>query len=82
MIAAVSTLRDFSEYLDLKRKYDPPTPVDGAVAKPDMNTSVSRLLRALQITPEDEKTHQRALASQYNRFLELRRRFEERGEGS
>ncbi len=79
IIASVETLRDFSEFLDLKRKYDPPTAVDATAAKPDLTTSVSRLLRALQISPEDERTHQRALASQYNRYLALRRRFEERG---
>ncbi|MEL6340570.1 MAG: Crp/Fnr family transcriptional regulator [Myxococcota bacterium] len=76
LIASVQTLRDFSEYLDMKRKYDPPSPVDANAAKPDVSTSVSRLLRALQIKPEDERSQQRALAAQYRRFLELRRRFE------
>ncbi|MEO1480579.1 MAG: cyclic nucleotide-binding domain-containing protein [Myxococcota bacterium] len=79
LIGSVDTLRDYSEFLDLKRKYDPPTSVDATAAKPDVTTSVQRLLRALQIDPADERTQQRALAAQYNRYLELRRRFEGSG---
>ncbi|MEM6734142.1 MAG: cyclic nucleotide-binding domain-containing protein, partial [Myxococcota bacterium] len=65
IVAAVETLRDFSEYLDLKRKYDPPTSMDAVAAKPDVSTSVHRLLRALHIKPQDDATQQRALATQY-----------------
>lgn len=79
VISSLDTLRDFSEYLDLKRKYEPPESSDGSASKPDVATSVRRLLNALQIKPDEAKNRQNALAAQYNRFLELRQSFEDTG---
>lgn len=70
-------LDDFSTYLDLKRKYEASRGPNPSKADADeKKRSLQRLLKALQIDPKEMKSNQEALSGQYQKFMELRRRFE------
>ena len=78
LIAAIGVLDDFARYLDLKRRYEPtdapPDSVPGAEREKEQ--SLKRLLKALQIKPQEMAIHEESLSSQYKAYLTLKRRFE------
>jgi len=76
LVANNQTLDAFSNYLDLKRRFDPShISTDGGSEK-DKKLAMQRLLKALQIDRKDLDTHEAAVSGEYSRYLELRRRFE------
>ncbi len=83
LIARSDVLDDYAAYLDMKRKYDHPgaqLPAEAAHQHQDERMrAMQRLLSALKLTPEDMESRQQALASQYRRYAELKRRFRTEG---
>lgn len=78
LIASNPILDDYSTYLDLKRKYEanqPPGTAASETLDDEKQRAMQRLLKALQIDPQELETNQAALSSQYQRYLALRRRF-------
>jgi CRP/FNR family cyclic AMP-dependent transcriptional regulator len=82
LVADMQTLDDFSNYLDLKRKYDPEPgrQVDKEATKDGEQQALKRLLKALHISVRDIKKNEAALATQYNLYQQLKRRFHDQGE--
>ncbi len=78
LVANTDTLDAYSQFLELKRRYDPVQALGGADATGEREKSIAmqRLLKALQIEPREMEQQRAALSSQYSRYLELRRRFE------
>jgi CRP-like cAMP-binding protein len=78
LVANNETLDAFSNYLDLKRRFDPTHVMSpaGAASERDKNLAMQRLLKALQIDRSDLDSHEAAMSGEYSRFVELRRRFE------
>lgn len=83
LVANAKLLDEYSQFLDLKRKYEPSVPrAVSTVAEPlspgkdDVNPALRRLLRALEITRDDVELRQAALAGQYKQYTELKQRFE------
>ncbi len=79
LIADRSVLDAFSNYLDLKRKYEAPGPQlpseAMALKQEERMRAMRRLLKALKLTPEDLAARQQALSAQYARYVELKRKF-------
>jgi CRP/FNR family transcriptional regulator, cyclic AMP receptor protein len=80
LIANAHSLDEYAAFLDLKRKYDHPgaeMPAEAATHEKEDERlrAMQRLLTALKLTPEDLESRQQALASQYRRYAELKRRF-------
>jgi CRP-like cAMP-binding protein len=82
LVADMQTLDDYSTYLDLKRKYDPEPgrQVDKEATKDADQQALKRLLKALQISVRDIKKNDAALATQYNQYQTLKRRFHDQDE--
>ncbi len=82
LVADMQTLDDYSNYLDLKRKYDPEPgrQVDKEAPKEGEQQALKRLLKALQISVRDIKKNEAALATQYNLYQQLKRRFHDQDE--
>jgi CRP/FNR family transcriptional regulator, cyclic AMP receptor protein len=79
LIAKEDVLDAFSTYLDLKRKFDPDShdlPVDVGGPQKERQRAMTRLLAALNISPDDMKTSEAVLSTQYRNYLKLRQRFE------
>ncbi len=77
LIAANDRLVQYETYLDLKRRYqaNDRVPVEAqAVSAEEKKQAVKRLLTALGTDPDDDEEN--ALRSQYQKYLELQRRFE------
>ena len=77
LIAANDRLVQYETYLDLKRRYqtNDRVPVEAqAVSAEEKKQAVKRLLTALGTGPDDEEEN--ALRSQYEKYVELQRRFE------
>jgi CRP/FNR family transcriptional regulator, cyclic AMP receptor protein len=79
LIASPEVLDEYAQYLEMKRKYDSPgaqLPSEVAgVRHEDRMRAMQTLLTALKLTPEDIEHRQEALAQQYRRYGELKRRF-------
>lgn len=84
LIASVDVLSEYSSFLDLKRRFEPPTGRGAAetlgAGKDDQQRSLARLLNALQIPNDELETRQAALAHQYRQYVRLRQRFEPKEE--
>jgi CRP/FNR family transcriptional regulator, cyclic AMP receptor protein len=78
LISPLNVLDDFSNYIDLKRRYEPTDNQQDAApnAEKEKEQSIRRLLKALQIEPNDLANHKESLSSQYKNYLALKRRFE------
>ena len=79
LVAGRDTLDQFNAYLALKQRYDPPTPslpseVDDS-AQPKADVALKKRVTAPQMSPKDFERWQEALSDQYNRYIELKRRF-------
>lgn len=76
LIASNDLLDDYSAYLELKRKYEAaPPPLQGSKLDAEKQRAMQRLLKALRIDRKELESNQAALSSQYQRYLDLRRRF-------
>lgn len=78
LIDAGDRLDQYAIYLDLKRRYQPNDrmPVEAnTVALEDRKKAVQRLLKALRVQGHEEASDD-ALSVQYQRYMELRRRFD------
>ncbi|OGQ78500.1 MAG: hypothetical protein A2289_15580 [Deltaproteobacteria bacterium RIFOXYA12_FULL_58_15] len=77
LVANSETLDAFSTYLDLKRRYDPNMANEGAPDnESEQKIAMHRLLKALEIDLSNLESDKAALSGEYNRYLDLRRRFE------
>ena len=78
LIARRKHLDEYVSYLDMKRKYDPETQIPseaGNLRQEERLRAMHALLTALKITPEAVSVRQQALADNYRRYFELRKRF-------
>lgn len=79
LIAKGEVLDEYSSFLDLKKKYDPDhghAPMEHHGKKEDTQKAMQRLLKALQIAPEDLASNQTVLSTQYRKYLALKTRYE------
>ena len=77
LIAADDRLVQYEAYLDLKRRYqtNDRVPVEvQTVSADEKKQAVKRLLTALGTGPDDDEEN--VLRSQYQKYIELQRRFE------
>lgn len=78
LIASSNRLDQYATYLDLKRRYQPNDRMPDealAVSADDKKNAMQRLLKALGSHPLDVEGES-ALRSQYQKYVELQRRFE------